>query len=422
MCKSYCGIYIIALHLGLTLGTDVTYESKYKQLTVIPTDITNDTTKVTLSHNEIATIRSGVFYTLSLVYFLDLSNNLLETLEVKSFKGLTSLKYLLLTDNHFKVIPDLQILSSSLQHLYMDRNQIQHVSTTSLTNLPKLWTAKLSWNNITGDVQMSDSNIHYLDLGYNQIKHLDVSGMVKLKTLYIMGNKDLDSPNLSNTLQQLDMSNMSLTQLHNTLLEGLSSLQYIYLRLNQLTGPLHFPRLDNLKTLHLSYNKLTHTPNISHLHQLTNLFMSHNPITTVDIIFPATLQRLKLNDANIDYFSPVAFSRCISNIEYIYLRKSQLTNVPYIGTVASAFMLLDVSMNNIHTIDRMGEVGVTQGTIVVSSNPIMCDRRLCWTKREALSYDLQLTCHSPRNLQGIQLSDIVLYNLTCPGKIPLLLC
>ena len=190
-CFSIC---IFTIILQLHFITPLDYNGKSQQLTSVPSNIQASTSRIFLSNNKITTIPTGTFSSFSGVTELYLDKNIIGQLEVGSFQGLTSLRKLILTSNLLTVIPDLQVLGSSLTELYLEKNQIQAVSSAQISTLSSLIVLQLSYNTITGNVQIGHPNLLNLHLDYNDINQLDLSSMVSLKVLTLEGNKELQSP------------------------------------------------------------------------------------------------------------------------------------------------------------------------------------------------------------------------------------
>ena len=81
-------------------NTDGRLDCSNFSLTNIPINIPSSVTHMVLSYNRIRKLGGGSFARFRNLIYLDISNNLLEKLEVKSFYGLNRLEILNISSNH----------------------------------------------------------------------------------------------------------------------------------------------------------------------------------------------------------------------------------------------------------------------------------------------------------------------------------
>ena len=229
-----------------------------RNLTTIPQNIPMEDTKLTLSGNELVSLRQNEFILLSNLIKLNLRNNKIATIADGAFNGLTTLENLDLSYNCITDIPDLSGLVS-LESLNLNHNsRIQVVNSTKFTDLKKLKLLSLSYIGI-----------------YNI---MPFPNLPKLVTIFLVGN--------------------NFTHISPYLLEAYTSLRYIHLKQNKLN---HLPDLGGLnktiKRLSLKENRIYYFPDVSSFHDLESLYLDDNYIVAIasDVALPMKLLGLNGN-------------------------------------------------------------------------------------------------------------------------------
>ena len=191
-----------------------------------------------LSYNNVSVIPPATFSASKSLLKLDLSHNILPSIDVHSFANLTALKYLDLSFNGLKYVHSQHELDNFWQHIvWLD---LHH---NSFEQMPTF--LKLSPLHMTRRAKFSpDWELLYLELSHNKIEHLEAglfAHAVNLQHLDLSFNLLHSIPpgvftqTLSNLIH-LQLSHNHITHLSGRALEGLSKLQMLNFSHNQLTG------------------------------------------------------------------------------------------------------------------------------------------------------------------------------------------
>jgi Leucine-rich repeat (LRR) protein len=171
------------------------------------------------------------------------------------------------------------------------------------------------------------------------------------------------------SLNFLNLSEQSLTDLSNDSFNGLYDLEAFHLRTNRLTNlPLYvFKELFSLKYLHLDENKLeTLSKEIFFgLSNLTNLSISHNRIISIQnetFIYLINLRNLTLNSNQIKFIDKNGF-KGIDKLIYLNLNNNslntfQVNNQSYLINMSS-LVQLGLAFNRIRSIVKTDLIGLT---------------------------------------------------------------
>ena len=183
---------------------------------------------------------------------LDLSSNLLDSIDEQSFNEV-----------------------SGITELNLSRNRIRYIDRL---NFPRLHRLDLSYNNITNlsaTLFENSAKIVYLDLSHNALTYIDPNAFSRLEYLQVlkMAFNRLENEfnwmeqypfilnNLTN-LDELDLTNGSLVDLLPATLTGTTNLKKLILKNNLLSvlPSETFSMLKQLEELDLSGNYFTHLP------------------------------------------------------------------------------------------------------------------------------------------------------------------
>jgi len=133
---------------------------------------------------------------------------------------------------------------------------------------------------------------------------------------------------------KLNLSNLGLTSLPETIFNSLTSLQVLYLHENELTSlpETIFNSLTSLQELSLSYNKLTSLPEtiFNSLTSLQVLYLSGNELTSLpETIFNSltSLQVLWLSNNKLTSLPETIFNS-LTSLQKLWLYDNELTSLP----------------------------------------------------------------------------------------------
>lgn len=251
-----------------------------------------------LSHNSLVSIPPNAFAQLARLEVLRLDNNNINVLEDQAMGGLVSLKTLSLANNQLVALPPELFSgpSSRLEELYLQNNSLSVLAPGLFAPLEHLLVLNLSRNELTNDWVTSAAlsplvRLVALDLSYNKLTKLDQSLLSGLTALQILNvrNNNLHSVAANAFLFQhnlhiLLLSHNDLETLHPRAIAGLPVLNSLSLDHNRLRG-LHRNALKNcssLQDLALNNNYLEQVPKaIRPLTLLRTLDIGENSIEQV---------------------------------------------------------------------------------------------------------------------------------------------
>lgn len=324
--------------------------------------ITNSTKiqSLDLSNNQLKSFNIQLVQTLEV---LNLSANVIDSLNANSFTGLISLKSLDLTGNMLSTIDD-KVLKPliSLQHLNLSRNRLEILNEASFTSLLHLQQLDVSWNRLAkvapGSLQLpslarlllagnpnlgnfqqpallvgTGRRLQTVDASRTGLKQVPAALTHSIRTLRLAGNSitavncgDLDSYPL---LQLLDFTSNNLENIEDDALGRLDSLYVLYLTDNKLRSiPRSLP--ERLRVLHLEKNKIEQIRNVDlqGLPLLEVLLLSDNKIKVVEensFIQLISLETLDLSTNPINILKAGIFA---GPIQLRVLRLSRIQAIP----------------------------------------------------------------------------------------------
>ncbi|XP_060073971.1 toll-like receptor 7 [Ylistrum balloti] len=293
-------------------------------------------TELSLLGNSLQSLPNGMFETMAKLKTLDLSQNSMKSLTSQAFRGLVSLTCLRLNSNLIMDLPaDVFQNLRLLKYLDLSDNHLMHFDDMLLPEMTLTFNLSdnklLNFPNSFGHI-----NVSMLDLRANNIV-----------TLTSMSTMFLES------LTYLDLSLNQISVIDDGTFEGLSNLEVLNLKRNQLLLNLSldvFRGAQNLIDLDLSYNNLTSVDfmfSFNTLDTVKTLRLDHNPIDTVtDMTNKAsnrsspTLQTLVLSSCNIRNISKYAF-KGLRNLGSIDLSNNLVQEIEPLETkVGTQFNLL----------------------------------------------------------------------------------
>ncbi|XP_070840399.1 leucine-rich repeat and immunoglobulin-like domain-containing nogo receptor-interacting protein 1 isoform X1 [Chaetodon trifascialis] len=344
------------------------------QFAGVPNGLPQDTKLLNLTHNKIKTLVRQQFQTLTQLFDLDLSDNIMVIIEVEAFLGLQSLRTLRLARNRLKIIP-----------------------VGAFAGLPKLQLLDISSNEILVflDFTFRDlAALQFMKAAANDlvfISHQAFTGLASLQELHLDGCNLTAVPTEALTqlgeLRSLHFHRLGLDTLPNYSFRHLEHLKELVIShcpmLETLSGNSLFGL--NLTSLTVRHSKLSAVPYIPlhHLVYLVHLDLSFNPITYIhgnllgDLL---RLQELHLVGGSLLHIEIGAFRGLI------HLR---LLNV-------SRNLLSTLEVGAFHSVDTIKTLGL-------DDNPLACDCRLLWVVRRRQYLDFG--GNSPTCTTSIQLQD-----------------
>ncbi|XP_026024073.1 keratocan isoform X2 [Astatotilapia calliptera] len=240
-----------------------------RALAHIPDSLPDRTQYLFLQGNNISTLSSSVLANVTGLRWLILDNNQLESdnLTQDSLQSQTQLWYFFANHNHLSSVPS--ALPAGLKQLRLAYNQISSINPEAFQNLHSLTLLLLQGNRL------------------NTITEGDLRGLVSLNLLDLSGNSFSTIPrHLPSSVEQLYLSNNSLTGLDVDSFEGFLNLKYLRLSHCGLQNREVHSQVFNhssLVELDLSYNKLTAIPTVPTT--LQYLYLEANKIQGEDYTF-----------------------------------------------------------------------------------------------------------------------------------------
>ncbi|XP_014252515.1 chaoptin [Cimex lectularius] len=256
-------------------------------------------TSLSLARNVVRELPSDAFQDFKKLKSLDLSGNLLLSIEMSSFTGLEeTLEVLDLRGNRLSSLPSKPLTLLHLQKLDLSHNHVTELARTSFLMVPALLNLNLSYNlqlgSIPSTIFQSLTHLEMLDLSHTALKVLSPELLLK-----------------TTSLRWLSFSHNSLQELTESAFQNLKNLTVLDLSRNHITNirPGCFASLSSLRRLDLSGNKLTSfkgeffVTRRSNGTQLEELNLSDNDLS---YLFPSSFRvhpRLKKISASRNRFS-----------------------------------------------------------------------------------------------------------------------
>ncbi|XP_013388468.2 insulin-like growth factor-binding protein complex acid labile subunit [Lingula anatina] len=321
------------------------------------------------------------------VHILDLRRNELTSIANYAFDGLYGVRILWLDQNQISTIASnaFSAISSTLQQLHLNYNQLPRIPVNGLKVLTKLQRLELRYNKIV--------NLGLTDLeGLNELKHLDLqsndisaiaeaqfSKFPNLGLLSLGENRIADLPTRAfegiENLTSLSLSDNLLTETPLDTYERLRQLEIFDFNRNRISelNVALFQRLTGLRNIYGSGNNLERIERgtFDNLHSLTTLDLSNNRFHTLasdtfnglamslvtlnlmnnnlteDSVLPAihsltNLQRLLLSGNAFQILGANAF-QSLSKLKELFLARNNIRRVNN-----SAFSGLEESLEVLH--------------------------------------------------------------------------
>ena len=310
-----------------------------------------------LEHNDLADVDDNSFRDLTALQKLDLSNNELETLTRETFIGLENMLTMDLSMNEIKNIEGIFANLTQLTRIDLRGNKITEITENSFRNLV---------------------NLRYLLLGENLIARIAPNSFRDLKTLtYFVVNKNpLAEFNAvgfpERFLSYADISECKLTSLP----KGLPrSTRYLQLRANKIKRIKRrdFNHCPYISILILDQNQIEdiedHT--LDCLDHLQQLWLNGNKLQNLPRPLPTSLINLQLDGNHITHLPQDIFLPN-SNLHILTLMRNNLTEIrPDSLQHATKLQTLDFSNNGVEVLESNSFSTLRNlENLLMSKNPI----------------------------------------------------
>lgn len=347
-----------------------------------------------------------------------------------TFRGLTQLKFLDVSDNNIWTLPDeLFCPLYSLTNLNMSSNRLQDVLELGFSD----WGAGPTAPGKTCNVGLED-----LDLSINDISNVPDNAFTSLRSLQRLLLQENSISVLADrafvglvSLQHLNASSNRLAALPPELFQSTRDLREIYLNNNSISvlAPGLLEGLDQLLVLDLAFNELTSSwvnrDTFSGLVRLVVLNLGHNLLSRIDShVFQDlySLQILNLEHNHIDCISEGAFVS-LSNLHALTLSYNRITKLePYHFTGLYVLNQLFVDHNHIRTVDskafencsNLNDLGLSGNFLTEIPEGI---KQLRFLKsldlgENKISEIFSASFHGLEQLYGLRLIDNLITNIT----------
>ncbi|XP_012991645.4 leucine-rich repeat-containing G-protein coupled receptor 6 isoform X2 [Esox lucius] len=333
-------------------------------LTVVPDNISTQTTYLDLSMNNLSELEPGAFHRLLHLTELRISGNKLRYISGEALHGLNSLRVLMLQNNQLERLPsedpwnlpsllslrlDANLLTEvparsfsfvrSLRHLWLDDNFLTEIPVSALDFLPNLQAMTLALNHITKIPDNAFSNLSFLvvlHLHNNQIQTLGQRcflGLLSLETLDLNYNNLQEFPTAIRTLaklQELGFHNNNIRVIPERAFMGNPQLQTLHFYENpiQSVGRSAFQFLPKLHTLSLNgATQIREFPNLKGTSSLEILTLTRAGLSALPQAFCQQLPRLTVLELSYNQLEGLpSFLHC-SALQEIGLQHNQIRRI-----------------------------------------------------------------------------------------------
>ncbi|XP_004620181.2 extracellular matrix protein 2 [Sorex araneus] len=290
-------------------------------LVEMPSGLPPTLEELKVNENNLQALEEESLSGLNRLVTLELEGNSLSEANVSplTFKPLTSLSYLRLGRNKFRIIP--QGLPASIEELYLENNQIEEITEVCFNHTRKINVIILRYNKIEENriaplAWINQENLESIDMSYNKLYHVPSYLPKSLLHLVLIGNQIERIPGF--VLGHME-----------------PGLEYLYLSFNKLADDgldqvSFYGAYHSLRELFLDHNHLKSIPvGIQDMKALHFLRLNNNKIRNIppqricnaEEDSDSTLEHLHLENNYIETreISPYAFS-CIRSYSSIVLK------------------------------------------------------------------------------------------------------
>lgn len=314
--------------------------------------------RLDLSHNHIYSISGNSLNRFVTLHQIDLSFNVIDMFDEKTFTHLNALQTLKINNNLLTSVRNLFNETTSLIHLDISFNNIEDIEATTFYQAQKLQTLKLNGNrlSVVPDLQHLKA-LTILDLSSNAITTLDSATFSKMQQLQVLRltNNKLQK---INTRQLLDHTpNLNILYLNQNCLNVLhltyaTQLRTIHAAENNITS-VHLMGMSSLEVVDLSHNKLSELMFIG-LMALRQLKVDHNNLTSIQKLSSSLPNEMKTLDVAYNQLKDITASTFVrfNNLQILNLQNSGLTRIDsHTFSGLTNLRTLDISHNNLKDFD-----------------------------------------------------------------------
>uniref|UniRef100_A0A6A7FTQ7 Chaoptin-like n=3 Tax=Hirondellea gigas TaxID=1518452 RepID=A0A6A7FTQ7_9CRUS len=329
---------------------------------------------INLSGNMIESIQSNAFQDLLFIHTLDLGSNKIKRIDDDAFYNTPYLHILKINDNQLSTFKEeyfsmsIPVPRTELRLLDLSGNDIMFLQAPAFKLLSKLTWLSLAKNRLSlfpADVVQILPDLQYINLEHNEIDRLndnDFANSRRLKDINLSHNNIRQVAEMamqnSTQLQKIDLSHNEISELPSDVFVGISRL-WMDLSHNKLKS---FPdtifqrtKLQKLQFLNLAYNNFPTVP-VKALRQqyffLSDLKISHNNIKNIpsrsDILVNIKGLDLSYNPLTKDDINVLLSEH--KTVRYLNLAGTNITDVP---VIEARFLLnLNISDNQIRELNN----------------------------------------------------------------------
>lgn len=337
-----------------------------------------------MSDNKINQLPSRAFASLRRLEQIDLKGCKIQTIANDTFAGLDTLTNLNLENNFLNKVPT--NLPSTLNILYLNRNQIVALGENAFVNLVSLKNLYLDSNKIS------------------EVNKLAFNGLVRLQKLHLVSNSisslaaELFAP--FGQLISLDLSNNNLKAIQNS--------------------PDIFSSMTSLTSLSLAENGCSSLPlqSFNHLQSLKHLKFDDNNLggligsDNIGTLFAGLhkLETLSLSK-NFLHNLPISIFKDLSSLQTLTMKSNRISGWNNgLFKQTSALRSLDLSDNSISLVNSSSLADLSQNSnfqmLNLSNNPLACTCDLRWFRdwvnqtRVNIANVGNYVCNSPNVWKG----------------------
>ncbi|MBN1553800.1 MAG: leucine-rich repeat domain-containing protein [Phycisphaerae bacterium] len=242
--------------------------------------------------------------------------------------------------------------AENLVYLDLYHNNISDLS--PLTGLTNLYNVNLYRNQISDLSPLSGAtNLYQIMLALNQISDISpLSGLSNLQNLWLEDNP------ISNITPLSGMTNLQVLGLYRcqisdiSALSGLVNLKALDVNNNMISDISSMVGLINMVDLDVSSNQVTNISSLSGMTKIYKLILNNNQISDISVLSGMTkMEELNLNNNQINDISCLAG---MTDMENLYLGGNQISDVSFLSGIMDNMFYLDLSDNQIETLDLRG--------------------------------------------------------------------
>lgn len=315
---------------------------------------------VRLSNNELTSVHSDTFKSLSSLDTVLLSNNRIKNIQTDSFNDLSNLSKIILSDNLLSHISPRTFANlPSLTKLDLQNNLLTQFSFGYFANVSSPLQLNLSRNQITTcSADLKILNVQVFDLRYNNLARVPkcLENVALLRKLYLDFNliPSLEQNGFMHltSLEQLTLQQNKILYVHKKAFFGLQNLQILDLSKN-LISQLHmgqFSNMPKLRILNLSKNDINYLPKDIFSNTLLEMLdLSDNSFVVVPSLSLSdvglSLRHFSISSNTIEHIDSTTFPD-IPFLQYLDLSNNKLTILPdNVFTSLGLLQKLDLSFN-----------------------------------------------------------------------------